>query len=169
MGFQANVMKVMIASPGDVAVERDIITDELYRWNNANAVSRELILQLVKWETHGSPQMGDHPQAILNERLLLDADIVVGIFGTRIGTATPEFISGSVEEIKRLFPRLGKLKARHSLNQRRRFFIGDDPHPGPVNFAYDSERLRQRSIRSKLDPEVEAVEVDEDRRRISRR
>ncbi len=45
--------------------------------------------------------MGAHPQAILNERLLLDADIVVGIFGTRIGTATPEFISGSVEEIKR--------------------------------------------------------------------
>jgi hypothetical protein len=101
MGFQANVLKVMIASPGDVAVERSIVTEELYRWNNANAVSRELILQPVKWETHSSPQMGAHPQNILNERLLIDADIVVGIFGTRIGTATIDFISGSVEEIKR--------------------------------------------------------------------
>jgi hypothetical protein len=101
MGFQANVLKVMIASPGDVAVERSIVTEELYRWNNANAVSRELILQPVKWETHSSPQLGAHPQTILNERLLLDADIVVGIFGTRIGTATTDFISGSVEEIKR--------------------------------------------------------------------
>lgn len=101
MGFQANVLKVMIASPGDVAVERDILTEELYRWNNANAVSRELILLPVKWETHSSPQMGAHPQTILNERLLLDADIVVGIFGTRIGTATDEYISGSVEEIKK--------------------------------------------------------------------
>jgi hypothetical protein len=101
MGFQANVLKVMIASPGDVAVERSIVTEELYRWNNANAVSRELILQPVKWETHRSPQLGAHPQTILNERLLLDADIVVGIFGTRIGTATTDFISGSVEEIKR--------------------------------------------------------------------
>lgn len=101
MGFQANVLKVMIASPGDVAAERSIVTEELYRWNNANAVSRELILQPVKWETHSSPQLGAHPQTILNERLLLDADIVVGIFGTRIGTATPDFISGSVEEIKR--------------------------------------------------------------------
>lgn len=101
MGFQANVLKVMIASPVDVAVERSIVTDELYRWNNANAVSRELILQPVKWETHSSPQLGAHPQTILNERLLLDADIVVGIFGTRIGTATTDFISGSVEEIKR--------------------------------------------------------------------
>lgn len=101
MGFQANVLKVMIASPGDVAVERGIVTEELYRWNNANAVSRELILQPVKWETHSSPQLGAHPQTILNERLLLDADIVVGIFGTRIGTATTDFISGSVEEIKK--------------------------------------------------------------------
>ncbi len=101
MGFQANVLKVMIASPGDVAVERDIVTQELYRWNNANAVSRELVLQPVKWETHSSPEMGSHPQSIVNERLLVDADIVVGIFGTRIGTATPDFISGSVEEIKR--------------------------------------------------------------------
>lgn len=101
MGFQANVLKVMIASPGDVAIERGVITEELYRWNNANAVTRELILQPVKWETHSSPQMGAHPQAILNDHLLLDADIVVGIFGTRIGTATDEYISGSVEEIKK--------------------------------------------------------------------
>jgi hypothetical protein len=101
MGFRANALKVMIASPGDVAAERGIVTEELYRWNNANAVSRELVLQPVKWETHSSPQLGAHPQTILNERLLLDADVVVGIFGTRIGTATAEFISGSVEEIKR--------------------------------------------------------------------
>jgi hypothetical protein len=101
MGFQANVLKVMIASPGDVTAERDIVTEELYRWNNANAVSRGLMLHPVKWETHSSPQMGAHPQKILNERLLIDADIVVGVFGTRIGTATTEYISGSVEEIKK--------------------------------------------------------------------
>jgi hypothetical protein len=101
MGFQANVLKVMVASPGDVAIEREIITKEIYRWNNANAVSRKMMLQPVKWETHSSPQMGARPQEILNEHLLIDADLVVGIFGTRIGTATTEFISGSVEEIKK--------------------------------------------------------------------
>ena len=101
MGFQANVLKVMIASPGDVAAERTIVTEELYRWNNANAVARGLMLHPVKWETPSSPQMGAHPQKILNERLLLDADIVVGIFGTRIGTATADYISGTVEEIKK--------------------------------------------------------------------
>jgi len=100
MGFQANVLNVLIASPGDVATERDIVTEQLFRWNS-NGLARRLLLQPVKWETHASPQMGSHPQHILNERLLTDADIVVGVFGTRVGTATPEFISGSVEEIKR--------------------------------------------------------------------
>jgi len=45
--------------------------------------------------------MGAPPQTILNERLVSEADIMVGIFGTRGGTATAEFISGTVEEIKR--------------------------------------------------------------------
>jgi hypothetical protein len=45
--------------------------------------------------------MGSHPQHIINSSLLTTADIVVGVFGTRIGTATPDYISGSVEEIKR--------------------------------------------------------------------
>ncbi len=79
----------------------NIATEELYRWNNANAVARHLMLQPVKWETHSSPQMGAHPQKIINENLLIDADIAVGIFGTRIGTATDDYISGTVEEIKK--------------------------------------------------------------------
>lgn len=101
MSFHANVFKVMIASPGDVSEERRIVTDEIYRWNDANASARQLVLLPVKWETHSTPQMGGHPQAIINRQLLEDADIVIGIFGTRIGTPTEEFISGTVEEIKK--------------------------------------------------------------------
>ncbi len=81
MAFQANVLKVMIASPGDVAAEREIVTQGLYRWSNANAVTRELMLKLVKWETHSSPDMGAPAQSILNEQLMTDANIVVGILG----------------------------------------------------------------------------------------
>jgi hypothetical protein len=101
MSFRANVFKVMIASPGDVSEERKIVTDEIYRWNDANASARQIVLLPVKWETHSTPQMGGHPQAIINRQLLEDADIVIGIFGTRIGTPTEEFVSGTVEEIKK--------------------------------------------------------------------
>ena len=101
MSFVANVLKVMIASPGDMQEERRIVTEELYRWNSANAVARRLVLQPVKWETHSAPETGAPAQSLINTNLLLDADIVVGMFGNRIGTATDGYTSGTVEEIKR--------------------------------------------------------------------
>jgi hypothetical protein len=101
MGFQANVLRVMIASPGDVAEEREVVTEEIHRWNDANASARQLVLLPVKWETHSTPQQGDHPQTIINRQLLEDADILVAIFGTRIGTPTAEHLSGTVEEIRK--------------------------------------------------------------------
>ena len=101
VGFRANVLKVMIASPGDVTQERAIVTEEIHRWNDANSSTRQLILLPVKWETHSTPQLGEHPQSIINRQLLDEADIVIGIFSTRIGTPTEEYISGTVEEIKK--------------------------------------------------------------------
>jgi hypothetical protein len=64
MGFRANVLKVMIASPGDVATERDIITGELYRWNDTNAVARELMQQSPRPEhRHFSQTARPHTHA----------------------------------------------------------------------------------------------------------
>src|ERR1035441_2233815 len=88
MGFEANVLRVMIASPGDVAEERKIVTEEIHRWNDANAVARRIVLLPVKWETNSTPQFGNPPQTIINRQLLDEADIVVAIFGSRIGTPT---------------------------------------------------------------------------------
>ena len=91
----------MIASPGDVAEERRVVTEEIHRWNDANASARQLVLLPVKWETHSTPHQGDHPQSIINRQILDDADILVAIFGTRIGTPTAEHLSGTVEEIRK--------------------------------------------------------------------
>ncbi len=101
MSFQANVLKIMIASPEDVAEERKIVTGAIYRWNDANASVRQLVLLPIKWETHSTPQLGVHAQTVINRQLLDDADIVIAIFGTRTGTPTKESISGTVEEIKK--------------------------------------------------------------------
>ena len=101
MGFQANVLRLVIASPGDVTDARKVVTEEIYRWNDANSVARKVVLLPVKWETHSTPQMGDHPQTIINRQLLDDADLLIGIFGTRIGSPTDQYVSGTVEEIKR--------------------------------------------------------------------
>jgi hypothetical protein len=101
MSFQANVLKVMIASPEDVAEERKIVTGAIYRWNDTNASVRQLVLLPVKWETQSTPQLGASAPTAINHQILDDADIVIGIFGPRIGTQPEEYISGTVEELKK--------------------------------------------------------------------
>jgi hypothetical protein len=54
----------------------------------------------IGWETHAVPEMGDHPQSIINRQLLQGCDALVGIFWTRLGTPTQKYPSGSVEEIE---------------------------------------------------------------------
>ena len=100
MSFKATVFKVMIASPSDVTAERNIIRDVLSEWNAINAEKNNIVLLPVSWESHSAPEMGDRPQAIINKQILKDSDLLVGVFWTRIGTDTGEYISGTVEEIE---------------------------------------------------------------------
>jgi len=100
MPYSATVFKVMIASPGDVAGERAVIREVLGEWNAIHSTSRRAVLLPVGWETHAAPEMGDRPQAIINKQVLKDCDLLVGVFWTRIGTATGDYPSGTVEEIE---------------------------------------------------------------------
>jgi hypothetical protein len=100
MPFTASVHRVMIASPGDVQAERDTVREVLHEWNSVHGARRKMLLLPVGWETDIAPEMGDHPQAIINKRILKDADLLVGIFWTRLGTPTPSYASGAVEEIE---------------------------------------------------------------------
>jgi hypothetical protein len=90
----------MIASPGDVQRERDTVREVLDEWNSVNGARRGLMLLPLGWETDVAPEMGDEPQKIINKRILKDADLLVGIFWTRLGTPTREYASGAVEEIE---------------------------------------------------------------------
>lgn len=101
MSYSASVFNVMIASPSDVATERKIVRDVLYEWNAINAALRNVVLLPVGWETHSSPEMGAPPQTIINRQVLSKCDLLVGVFGTRIGTSTGSYPSGTVEEIEK--------------------------------------------------------------------
>jgi hypothetical protein len=90
----------MIASPSDVVPERNVIREVLSEWNVVNSDTYKIVLLPVGWETHMSPAMGDRPQSIINRQILKDSDLLVGVFWTRIGTATDEYVSGTVEEIE---------------------------------------------------------------------
>ena len=101
MAYTATAVKVMIASPGDVAASRRIVRDVIDEWNVINAEDRKIILMPVGWDTHASPEMGDRPQAIINGRLLKDSDLLVAVFWTRLGSPTGTAPSGTVEEIEK--------------------------------------------------------------------
>ncbi|MDP4027978.1 MAG: hypothetical protein Q8P42_03295 [Gallionella sp.] len=51
MSYQATVFKVMIASPSDVAAERNVIREVITEWNNLNADARRTVLLSIGWET----------------------------------------------------------------------------------------------------------------------
>lgn len=98
--FEAIVYKVLVASPGDVAEERDTISDVISRWNHLNAEELKVVLLPVRWETHSAPLMGERPQRVINEQVVTTCDMAVGVFWTRLGSPTGASESGTTEEIE---------------------------------------------------------------------
>ena len=100
MPFTATVLRLMIASPGDVQAERSIVREVVSEWNSTNGPHSSVMLLAVGWETDVAPEMGDAPQKIIAKRILGNADLLVGMFWTRLGTPTASYASGAVEEIE---------------------------------------------------------------------
>lgn len=101
MAYQATVIPVMIASPGDVQEYRSIVRDVMHEWNYVHSVTSNAVMMPVGWETHTSPELGSTPQELINDRVLEECDLLIGIFWTRLGTPTGAAKSGTVEEIER--------------------------------------------------------------------
>jgi hypothetical protein len=91
--------RVLIASPSDLAEERQAATEVVYEWNAQHATAESVVLLPVKWETHAVPQSGVRPQEAINRQLVRCSNILVGMFWTKIGTNTGVAESGTVEEI----------------------------------------------------------------------
>ena len=101
MPYDARVIQVLIASPGDVVAERAIVAEVIHEWNSVNARERRVVLVPVRWETDATPEMGDPPQVIINRQIVDQCDLVVGMFWTRLGTPTDAAESGTAEELDR--------------------------------------------------------------------
>lgn len=100
MPYNAAVLNVMIASPGDVAAERRLIREVVEEWNAVHSQHRGLVLMPIGWETHSTPEMGERPQGIINKQILKDCDLLIAVFWTRLGSPTGKAASGTVEEIE---------------------------------------------------------------------
>jgi hypothetical protein len=100
MPYEATVLRVLIASPSDLAEERDAATNAINEWNALHAADESVVLLPIRWETHSTPRAGVRPQQAINEQIVQSADLVVGLFWTKLGTNTGAAESGTVEEIE---------------------------------------------------------------------
>lgn len=101
MTFDAHVLKVLIASPGDTKDEREAVERALHGWNADRAEREEVVLLPRRWETSAVPRLGGSGQSVINEQLVDRADIVIALFDSRLGMATEAAVSGTAEEIQR--------------------------------------------------------------------
>jgi HEAT repeat protein len=99
------ILKIIVASPGDVQSERDALPSVIDELNRGIASERGLRLELSRWETDSYP--GFHPegpQGLIDQLLRIeDSDILIGIFWKRFGTPTKDAQSGTQHEVLRAY------------------------------------------------------------------
>jgi hypothetical protein len=100
--YFANVYNVLIASPSDVAEERKLIVDVLQEWNALHSISRQVILMPCMWEIHAAPESWVRPQEVINNEVVDNCDIGIGVFWSKPGITTELAESGTIEEIERM-------------------------------------------------------------------
>ena len=101
MADQRTVYRIFIASPSDVAQERELAREIIARVSKAQA-SRKIVLEARGWEDV-APGLG-RPQALINPEVK-QADLLVGILWKRFGTNTGVAESGTEEEFNIFYQR----------------------------------------------------------------
>lgn len=96
-------IRIFVASPSDVQVERDHLSKVVIELNRTvpTLLRMETHVELVRWETHTFPQAGP-PQQVINNQIG-DYDIFVGILWKRFGSPTGSADSGTQEEFNRAY------------------------------------------------------------------
>lgn len=89
----------MLGAPSDIKDEIEIAKNILIEWNFINSYTHKVVLLPLHWSFSSYPAHGSHPQKTLNKQIVDKSDLMICIFGTRLGTPTDTEISGTIEEI----------------------------------------------------------------------
>ena len=99
------LIKLTLCGPTDVAKEISLATEVITDWNCQHGEQRGFWIKHQHWSTDTYPDAQETGQGAINKQLIDSTDILVAVFWSRIGTATQNAESGTVEEIRRaLFP-----------------------------------------------------------------
>ncbi|WP_144560366.1 DUF4062 domain-containing protein [Shouchella miscanthi] len=95
------LIKIFIASPSDVLEQRNEVERLILDWNNEHSDTNNIVLMPIRWENNSTASyaVNSSGQAIINEQIVRSSDILIAIFGNKIGTRTANNKSGTIEEI----------------------------------------------------------------------
>jgi hypothetical protein len=120
---QVQILRIVVASPGDVQAERNALATVVEELNRGIAAERGLRLELARWETDAYP--GFHaagPQGLIDLILRIDAcDMLIGISWKRFGTPVSDARSGTEHEFRlgyEAWKRTGRPQIMVYFNQR---------------------------------------------------
>jgi hypothetical protein len=95
-------LRIFLASPSDVPEERNIVSIVVEELKRTIGDILNVDLDLVRWETHTWPDVGDDAQDVIN-RQIGEYDVLVGMMWKRFGTRTKRADSGTGEEFERAY------------------------------------------------------------------
>jgi hypothetical protein len=131
------LLRVVVASPGDVKAERDAVEEIIAEVNRDTARKAELYLELARWET--DTRAGFHaggPQGLIDPILNIDAcELVIGIFWSRLGTPTPDGKTGTEHEFETAYK-------SWKINQRPEIMAYFCDRPAEPKSAEDRKQLK---------------------------
>jgi hypothetical protein len=96
------LLRVVVASPGDVKPERDALEEIITEVNRDTARPAELYLELARWETDARAGFNaGGPQGLIDPILKIDeCELVIGIFWSRLGSPTSDGKTGTEHEFQ---------------------------------------------------------------------
>ncbi len=97
--YKARVYHIMIGAPSDIKEEVEILKNVVHKWNDLNSEKEKIVLIPKHWASSTYPTAGARPQESINKQIVDKSDLLISIFGARLGAPTGKASSGSIEEI----------------------------------------------------------------------
>lgn len=155
MPYSATTYRLLLSPPGDIPnADFRAVIDAVTRWNALYGRQFGVVVVPTHWQLHSAAEHGDRPQASLNAQLVEDADILVALFWSRLGSPTGEAESGTVEEIEtahgggayvailrcaRNFPQAADLE---QLRKLQAFYAEVEPRSLVLSYSDEAELFR---------------------------
>lgn len=100
MPSQIQRIRILLSSPGNLSSDRLAVQEVAKQINNDSGRRDGFHIEVVTWETHTRPAIGQESQAVINEQFPKDIDIYVGLLGVYFGKPTKKWRSGTEEEFR---------------------------------------------------------------------